>query len=84
MAFTSAISNSTFTGNTAPGNGCAIFNCGTLNATNTIIAGNAGGDCFSSGSTPCPANGTNGNIIGVSNINLAPLGNSVRRNDGSA
>ena len=72
---TLAISNSTVSGNSAPGNGYAIFSNATLSLANTIVAGNSGGDCPTSGATPCSANGTNGNLIGVSSINLAPLGN---------
>jgi CSLREA domain-containing protein len=69
------IAGSTFTNNTAPsGGGGAIYNYGTLTVTNSIMAGNNGGDCDQDNATGCPTN-TNGNITGVSNIDLAPLGN---------
>jgi CSLREA domain-containing protein len=67
------IANSTFSGNSAPG-GDAVFNYGTLTATNTIMAGNTGGDCGSGGGG-CPANGVNGNVVGGTTIAFAPLGN---------
>ena len=70
---TMTIANSTFSGNSAAGGG-AVFNNGTLSATNTIMAGNTGGDCGAGGSDTCPTNGANGNVIGVSGISLAPLG----------
>jgi hypothetical protein len=73
---TMTIAGSTFSGNSATGGeGGAVFNNATLTATNTIMAGNTGGDCGANGSSTCPANGSNGNVIGVSGINLAPLGN---------
>jgi hypothetical protein len=73
---TMTIAGSTFSGNSATGGeGGAIFNYGTLTATNTIMAGNTGGDCGAGGSNTCPTNDANGNVIGVSGISLAPLGN---------
>jgi len=71
---TVTIANSTISGNTSSA-GDAVFNYGTLTATNSIIAGNTGGDCGSGNGSTCPANGSNGNIVGVTGINLAPLGN---------
>ncbi|MGB6726252.1 MAG: choice-of-anchor Q domain-containing protein, partial [Terracidiphilus sp.] len=68
------LNSSTFSGNPST-NAYAIFNSGTLTAENTIISGNAGGDCDAGGASTCPTNGSNGNIVGVSSINLAPLGN---------
>ena len=72
---TVTITESTISGNLSAGGGGAIFNNATLTATNTIMAGNRGGDCGSGGASNCPQNGTNGNVIGVANIGLAPLGN---------
>jgi hypothetical protein len=71
---TVTIADSTISGNTSS-SGYAIYNYDTLNVTNTIISGNTGGDCGSGGSTVCPANGASGNVVSVSSINLAPLGN---------
>jgi YVTN family beta-propeller protein len=69
------ITESTISNNLSDGGGGAVFNNATLTAANTIMAGNTGGDCGSNGDSICPANGTNGNVIGVANIGLAPLGN---------
>ena len=69
------ITESTISGNVSAGGGGAVFNNATLTAANTIVAGNTGGDCGAGGSETCPANGANGNVIGVANIGLAPLGN---------
>jgi hypothetical protein len=69
---TVTIADSTISGNSSSGTD-AIYNYGTLNLTNSIIAGNTSGNCGSSGSTSCPTNGANGNIVG-STISLAPLG----------
>lgn len=71
---TLTIAGSTFSGNSAASGEYTVFNNGTLTATNTIMAGNTGGDCGAGGLSSCPANGADGNIIGSSNINLAPLG----------
>lgn len=71
---TMTIVGSTFSGNSAAGGG-AVFNNSTLTATNTIMTGNTGGECGANGSSTCPTNGANGNVIGVSGINLAPLAN---------
>ena len=68
-----SVSSSTFSGNSAAGGG-GIFNYGTLTVSNSILAGNPGGDCGAGGSSSCPANGTNGNVVGVAGISLAPLG----------
>jgi hypothetical protein len=71
---TATITNSTFSGNTASSAG-GIQTFGTLSMSNSILSGNAGGDCSASGnSSPCPANGTAGNIVGVTAIGLSPLG----------
>ena len=53
--------------------GGGIYNYGTLTASNTILAGNTGGNCGASGSGPCPSNGSNGNVVGVGDTSLAPL-----------
>jgi hypothetical protein len=71
---TMTIANSTFSGNSATIGG-AVFNNSTLIVTNTIMAGNTGGDCGAGGSNTCPTNGANGNVIGVSGISLAPPDN---------
>jgi CSLREA domain-containing protein len=71
---TLAIAGSTFSDNSAAGGG-AVFNYATLTATNTIMAGNTGGDCGAGGSNSCPANGANGNVIGVTTAAFTPLGN---------
>lgn len=71
---TVSINGSTFSGNSATGGG-GIYNYGTLTATNTIMAGNTGGDCGAGGANSCPANGANGNVIGVTTIAFTPLGN---------
>src|ERR1700722_6061796 len=71
---TVTITESTVSGNVSGGGGGAIFNNATLTATNTIVAGNTGGDCGNGGASSCPANSANGNVIGVANIGLAPLG----------
>jgi hypothetical protein len=69
------IAGSTFSGNSAASGG-GVFNNGTLTATNTIMAGNMGSNCVTGGGgNSCPTNGMNGNVIGVANIGLAPLGN---------
>ena len=92
------VSNSTFSGNTAPVYGGGIANNGTLTltdstflgnsaanggalasgitpltATNNLLAGDLGGECFDSGAG-CPINGSNGNVVGVA-ANLSLLGN---------
>jgi hypothetical protein len=72
---TVTITESTVSGNLSAGGGGAIFNNATVTATNTVMAGNTGGDCGHGGSNSCPTNGSNGNVIGVSGISLAPLGN---------
>ena len=71
---TLTIASSTFSGNSAAGGG-AVFNYATLTATNTIMAGNTGGDCGAGGTNRCPANGVNGNVIGVTTVAFTPLGN---------
>lgn len=71
---TVTITESTVSGNLSAGGGGAIFNNATLTATNTIVAGNTGGDCGNGGASSCPTNSANGNVIGVANIGLAPLG----------
>jgi Bacterial Ig-like domain (group 3) len=71
---TLTIAGSTFSDNSAASGG-AVFNYATLTATNTIMAGNTGGDCGAGGSNSCPANGANGNVIGVTTVAFAPLGN---------
>ena len=68
-----AISNSTLSGNSAQSGG-GIYNYGTLTVTNSILAGNAGGDCGASGVSSCPTNGGDGNLVGGM-VSLAPLGN---------
>lgn len=67
------VNDSTFSGNSAAGGG-AIYNYGTLAASNTILTGNTGGDCGAGGSSPCPSNGSNGNVIGVGATSLSSLG----------
>ncbi len=67
------VGDSTFSGNSATGGG-GIYNYGTLTASNTILAGNAGGDCGAGGSGLCPSNGSSGNVVGVGTTSLAPLG----------
>ncbi len=67
------VSDSTFSGNSATSGG-GIYDYGTLTASNTILAGNTGGDCGAGGSGPCPSNGSNGNVVGVGTSSLAPLG----------
>jgi hypothetical protein len=54
--------------------GDGLYSGGTMTVSNSLIAANAGGDCVV-GSSTCPTNGTNGNLIGVGGVALAPLGN---------
>ena len=69
------IAGSTFSGNSAASGG-GVFNNGTLTTTNTIMTGNTGGDCATGGGgNSCPLSGMNGNVIGIVNSALAPLGN---------
>ncbi|MBT9331512.1 Ig-like domain repeat protein [Paracidobacterium acidisoli] len=69
------ITNSTLSGNSAgAGEAGGIFNYGTLVAVNSIFSGNTGGDCSAGGSSACPTNGSNGNIVGGA-VDLAPPGN---------
>ena len=68
---TVSVNGSTVSGNIAEGGG-GIANYGTLTVENSILSGNTGGDC--GGTSTCPTNGSNGNVVGISNINLAPLG----------
>jgi len=64
------ITGSTFSGNSADGGGGAIFfNGGTNLLASNILSGNAAPDVYGT-----YTNG-GGNLIGVSNLNLAPLGN---------
>ncbi len=68
------LNNSTITGNTASGGGGGgITNYGNLTMTNSILAGDNGGECYPDASS-CGTNGVNGNVVGVS-IALAPLSN---------
>jgi hypothetical protein len=71
---TVSVNDSTFSGNSAAGGG-GIFNNGTLTVENSILSGNSGGDCGANGASTCPTNGSNGNVVGASNLNLAPPGN---------
>jgi hypothetical protein len=71
---TVSVYDSTFSGNSAAGGG-AIFNYDTLTVKNSILSGNPGGDCGAGGVSTCPTNGSEGNVIGASNLMLAPLGN---------
>jgi hypothetical protein len=71
---TVTISNSTFSGNSATGGG-AVFNYGTVTVANSILSANTGGDCDAAGGTTCATNGADGNVVGVTNVSLAPLGN---------
>jgi hypothetical protein len=71
---TVTIANSTFSGNSAAGGG-AVFSNSALSVTNSILSGNTGGDCDAGGGGSCPTNGTDGNVIGVSDVGLAPLAN---------
>ncbi|GGA80048.1 hypothetical protein GCM10011507_34120 [Edaphobacter acidisoli] len=57
----------------ANNSGDGLYSSGTLTMSNSVLAANSGGDCVV-GSGSCPTNGTNGNIVGVSSVNLAPLG----------
>jgi len=69
---TLAVTNSTFSNNSTGGGGGGIFNSGTATLTNDIVSGNTG----ASGSDDIQGTYTNGggNVVGVSPINLAPLG----------
>ncbi len=69
---TLTVIGTTFSGNSTSYGG-AILNgySSALTMSNSILSGDTGGECSGSG---CPANGSNGNIVGVS-ANLAPLGN---------
>ena len=74
---------------TGGGSGLYVLNSSTVTLNNTIVAGNTNGDIFvyqastvsgsnnliGTGSSDGLVNGTNGNIVGVSNPLLAPLGN---------
>jgi len=64
--------NNTFSGNTAPaGYGGAIYNQTTFSVdNNNVLTGDGGGEC---GGLNCPSNGSNGNVVGGSNV-LLPLG----------
>jgi predicted outer membrane repeat protein len=73
--------NDTIVGNTATdpaqSNGAGIGYSGTLVIKNTILSGNAASqsaDCYSQ-SGSCPVNGSNGNVVSIPALNLAPLGN---------
>ena len=48
-----------------------------LTISDSIVSGNAGGDCSGSG---CPANGTDGNVVGVGTVNLSTPGRPWRAN----
>ena len=67
---TLTLSNSIITNNSGDG----LYSGGTLVVSNSLITANAGGDCVV-GSSGCPTNGTNGNVIGAGSAGLAPLGN---------
>jgi CSLREA domain-containing protein len=68
------LNNSTISGNSASGGGGGgITNYGNLTMTNSILAGDNGGECYPDASS-CGTNGANGNVVGVS-IALAPLSN---------
>ena len=69
------ITESTISGNQSAGGGGAVFNNASLSATNTIMAGNTGGDCGHGGSESCPTNGADGNVIGGTTAAFSPLGN---------
>ncbi len=74
---------------TGGGSGLYVLNSSTVTLNNTIVAGNTNGDIavnqastlsgsnnlIGTGSSGGLVNGTNGNIVGVSNPLLAPLGN---------
>ena len=70
------MTNSTFYGNSAPsGQGGAIGRIadpGDLTVSNSIFAGDKGGECDNDGGG-CPANGSSGNLVGGT-VSLAPLG----------
>ncbi len=67
------VTNSTFTGNTG---GAAIdwenAQGGQLTVADSLLTADAS-ECNASGQSGCPANGSNGNVVGVA-ANLAPLG----------
>ena len=66
------ITDSTFSGNSAAEGG-GIFSIGILSVANSILSGNTGdGDCVAGGS-PCPTNGSNGNLVGGT-VALSSLG----------
>lgn len=72
---TVTITNSTFSGNiAASGEFGGLLNYGTLQVSNSIFAGDTGGECTGSG---CPSNGANGNIVNAAGtaVNLAALAN---------
>lgn len=66
---TFTIDDSTFSNNLAVSSGHAIENIGTLTVNNTIVSGAT--DCDGLG---CPIDGTNGNVVGRTNLNLSALG----------
>jgi hypothetical protein len=55
-----------------------INDFGTLTVPNCILSEDSGGECGNGGSSSRPANGAQGNVIGVSNATVAPLGNRSR------
>ena len=67
---TLTVSNSIFSGDTATGGGGIFNNGGTLTVSASVLASTD--TCSGSG---CPINGSNGNVVGVSSVNLLPLGN---------
>lgn len=71
---TVTVSGSVFSGNSAAGGG-AIYSYGTLTVSGSVLGGDTGGECTSNGSGACPTNRVNGNLVSVSNIDLAALGN---------
>lgn len=67
---TLAMTNNTFSDNSATSGG-GISNAATMVVSNTILTGDAGGECSG---TACPVTGANGNLVAAANLNLLPLG----------
>lgn len=65
-----SVIGSTFAHNSGAG---VLTGSGALSVVNSILASDTGGECAST--SGCPTSGSSGNLVGVSNIALAPLGN---------
>lgn len=61
---------STFARNSGAG---VLTGSGALSVVNSILASDTGGECVST--SGCPTSGSSGNLVGVGNIALTPLGN---------